>query len=58
MAVRCRAVGGSQMIYQYECGSCGEVYEHTEKGTHYCDWIDCENEQPLDYIGPVVEETK
>lgn len=41
------------MMHQYECGACGEIYEHESIGTYYCDWFDCESDEPLDYIGPV-----
>lgn len=41
------------MVYQYKCSSCEETYYREEKAVHYCDWVDCDNEEPLEYIRPV-----
>jgi hypothetical protein len=38
------------MKFEYECEFCGEIFEHEKKGTYYCDWIDCENGEPLEYL--------
>lgn len=38
-------------LHIYECPECGDEYLEFETGVFYCDWIDCEHDEPLTYIG-------
>lgn len=39
----------------YICPGCGDLYRYMKKGVYYCDWIDCDCEEQLDYVGETKE---
>lgn len=41
----------SRIKYLYECPACGDVYEKDDPGFYYCDWINCEHDEPLSLLG-------
>lgn len=44
------------MKYRYECGGCGDTFEFDSIGEYFCDWFDCDNDESLEYVGPMVDE--
>ncbi|MCM3413547.1 hypothetical protein [Metabacillus litoralis] len=35
----------------YICRECGDIFYVDKMGEYYCDWIDCESDDPLEYAG-------